>query len=153
MKSTHSIHRHKSLSHELRSEGVSGASKRANGGANGPVLYTSISYDFYPQCMGRSALDAALAISSVGMAHALSIFSNRQLGIGDINKQMLFLVKTLDDSVYRTCKLRSEPMSEQAGDESEGHVMFRYCSLYLLTSHFLIFIINFALFRCYKAPL
>ena len=50
MKSTHSFHRHKSLSYEVRSEWeneratewasewVSGASERVNGGANGPVL-------------------------------------------------------------------------------------------------------------------
>ena len=66
MKSTHSIHRQKPLSYELRSEWaskrmnersrarkqreqcgasewVSGASERANKGGNGPVLYASIS--------------------------------------------------------------------------------------------------------------
>ena len=29
----------------------SGASERASGGANGPVLYASISYTFYPLCI------------------------------------------------------------------------------------------------------
>ena len=67
MKSTHSFHRHKSLSHELRSERASermsaaeraseassaeqasDASERANGGANDPVLNASISSSFYP---------------------------------------------------------------------------------------------------------
>ena len=74
--SSRSIHRHKSLSHELPSEWVSeqvrkrmsaversGACEqceatervlRANGGANGPVLYASISYCFCPLCNGST---------------------------------------------------------------------------------------------------
>ena len=35
---------------------VSGASERANGGANGPVLYASISYNFSPLCSARNML-------------------------------------------------------------------------------------------------
>ena len=31
---------------------MSGASERASGGANGPVLYASISQSFYPPCNG-----------------------------------------------------------------------------------------------------
>ena len=31
----------------------SGASERANGGANGPVLYASTSYQYYPMCIVR----------------------------------------------------------------------------------------------------
>ena len=33
---------------------MSGVSERANGGANGPVLYASISCVFYPMCSGAA---------------------------------------------------------------------------------------------------
>ena len=81
MKSTHSIRRHKSLSHELWSEWmselateasewaskwVSGANKRANGGVNDPLLYTSMAYAFYPMC--------TIAITSCFLLFSLSSF-------------------------------------------------------------------------------
>ena len=69
MKLTHQIHRQKPLSHELWSEWVSERMSaveranvanqwvvRANGGANGQVLYTSILKSFYPLCGRRVAM-------------------------------------------------------------------------------------------------
>ena len=58
MKLTHSFHRHTSLSHERSeqcgaSEWVSGASERANAGANGPVLYALISQLLCPPWTGE----------------------------------------------------------------------------------------------------
>ena len=67
MKSTHSLHRQKPISHELRSEQVSGASERANGGANGPVLYGSISYHLNPLCNGHPFKRPLSSISDVEM--------------------------------------------------------------------------------------
>ena len=53
---TLSFNKHKLLSHELGSERVSGASERASGRANGPILYASISLSFYPQCIAVVAV-------------------------------------------------------------------------------------------------
>ena len=36
---------------------MSGASKRASGGVNGPVLSASISYLFYPPCAGSNVVE------------------------------------------------------------------------------------------------
>ena len=41
---------------------MSGASKRANGGASGPVLYASISYHLSPLCNAAAAAAAAVLI-------------------------------------------------------------------------------------------
>ena len=49
---------------------MSGASERANGGANGPVLYASIPYHLNPLCAGRinANLDMASAINFIASA-------------------------------------------------------------------------------------
>ena len=61
-----------------RSEWVSGASERANGGANGSVLDASISNAFYPMCTvgGRIQNCKKLRFKTDSMAHQNNLSNN-----------------------------------------------------------------------------
>ena len=51
---------------------MSGASERVNGGANGPVLYASISYHLKPLCDGRMSMGKEKDAGSVVLRFAPS---------------------------------------------------------------------------------